>query len=231
MISETFQANRGGRMRSFSNVSKLTGLILIVALLLVGGFSQSSVLAGVPAQTATPDAAGADAVATTSADSGAAATTAAGMTYPPCPPTGNATVNAAPTESASAATVDAAATTSAVPTEAATVNANPGYLGVRAEQVDDCGVLIVEVVTGGPADTAKLQPDDVVVALDGVATPAIALLRQGIQAKQPGTKVVLTLQRAGAQMDIEVTLGVRPPDTTGTVESAPQGEATAAATQ
>ncbi len=109
---------------------------------------------------------------------------------------------------------------------AATVNTNPGYLGVRAEQLDDCGVLIVEIVTDSPADKAKLQADDVIVALDGTATPAIALLRQSIQAKQPGDKVTLTVQRSGQQMDIEVTLGVRPADSTGTV-SVP----TAAATQ
>src|SRR5690349_19684690 len=168
-------------MRSFSNLSKFTGIILVVAVLALGGLNYSSVQAGVPAQTATAPAG--DTVATTAASSNTSATAAAGMTYPPCPPVGNATAAATVASGGSVATAAAAAATTAataqaaVPTAVATVNTNPGYLGVRAEQVDDCGVLIVEIVTDSPADKAKLQTDDVIVALDGVATPAIALLR------------------------------------------------------
>jgi membrane-associated protease RseP (regulator of RpoE activity) len=223
-------------MRSFSNLSKITGIILVVAILALGGFNQSSVQAGAPAQTATAQAGDSSAVATAAAgvtSATTAATMATGITYPPCPPAGNANATASATATIVTSAATAAGTTeAAAPTAAATANTNPGYLGVRAEQLDDCGVLIDEVVTDSPAAKSGIQAQDVVVALDGVATPAIALLRQGIQVKQPGDTVVLTIQRSGQQMDIEVTLGVRPPDTTGTVASgtAQAGGAGAAAT-
>ncbi len=85
---------------------------------------------------------------------------------------------------------------------------------------------VVDVRAGSPASQAKLQPDDIIVALDGQATPDINLLRDEIRMHAPGDKVTLTVERGTQQLDLTVTLGAVPADTTGTVEAA-----TPAATQ
>ncbi len=183
-------------MRSSSTFIQFTVVLLAAVLVAFVAFGG----AAVEAAQATPE-------ATTMA-------TGAATTYPPCPPTGVVGTPVA-TEAASMAA-----------TSAATPNANPAYLGVTAEQVDSCGVRVVDVRAGSPASQAKLQPDDIIVALDGQAMPDINLLRDEIRMHAPGDKVTLTVERGTQQLDLSVTLGAVPADTTGTVEAA-----TPAATQ
>jgi predicted metalloprotease with PDZ domain len=187
-------------MRSVSTFVKLTFIVLAAALVSLSAFSKAPVEAAQATEASTP------------------AATSATKTFPPCPP-----VSAAATESAATAEASTAATSAATP------NANPAYLGVTAEQVDSCGVRVVEVKVNSPASQGGLQADDVIVALDGQATPDINLLRDWIRAHVPGDKVTLTVQRNSQQVDVVVTLGAVPADTTGTVESG--GAATPAATQ
>jgi len=124
----------------------------------------------------------------------AATMASANVTYPPC--TANAT--------ASAAGMTAPATMAATPM----ANDNPGYLGIKARNVDTCGAMIDEVV-GTPAKLAKLQAGDVVVAVDGIKLDGLNTFRAYVEAHKPGSTVVLTIQRNGTQMDISVTLGER----------------------
>ncbi len=208
-------------MRSVPTFTKLLGLCTVIALIALAGFSQISVRAGAPAQatvaatmaatTATSGGTGstsatiAATMAATMTTSGGVSATMAATTYPPCPP--SATASAAGTM---AATTAASATMAATTAMAGTPNANPGYLGIRAEQVDDCGVRVVEVVAGGPASKSTLKADDVIVAMNGTATPDILTLRQMVMSKQPGDSVTLTVENASGQMDVTVTLGTVP---------------------
>ena len=198
-------------MRSTSLFVRLSAITLLVAFLAFS-LSAGTAYAGVAQATGT-----------------AAVFVAAGTAFAPCPPAAVAATGVA-TDNGIVGTPEAAATQGAA-TPVATANANPGFLGVRAEQVDSCGVRIVEVVPNSPASAAQLQADDVVVALDGVATPEIRGLRLGIEGHVPGDKVKLTIQRAGTQLDVTVTLGVKPADTTATLPAAPESAATALATQ
>lgn len=232
-------------MRSLPTYTKVLGFCTVVALIALAGFSQTSVHAGVPAQAttaATTAASGgssstsattaatvassgstsATTAATTASSGGTGSTsaTAAAMTYPPCPP--SATASAAGTTAANA-TVAANATMAAA---VATPNANPGYLGIRAEQVDDCGVRVVEVVAGQPASKSTIKADDVIVAMNGTTTPDILTLRQMIENDTPGTTITLTVENASGQSDVTVTLG-SVPASAGAVATMP---ATAAGT-
>jgi len=197
-------------MRSLPAFTKLFGLCIVVALIALAGFSQMSARAGAPAQatmaatTATSGGTGGASatMAATMTTSGGVSATMAATTYPPCPP--SATASAAGTMAANATM---AATTAAM---AGTPNPNPGYLGIRAEQVDDCGVRVVEVVAGGPASKSTLKADDVIVAMDGTATPDILTLRQMVMNHKPEDAVTLTVENTSGQMDVKVTLGSVP---------------------
>jgi putative serine protease PepD len=83
------------------------------------------------------------------------------------------------------------------------------YLGVRLEEAAD-GVVLAEVVDGGPADRAGLQAGDVVTEADGEAVESAADLRATVTAKQPGDELTLEVRRAGTSQTIEVELGRRP---------------------
>jgi S1-C subfamily serine protease len=94
------------------------------------------------------------------------------------------------------------------------------YLGVEARAVgssqrpgDVAGQGIVSVIDGSPADEAGLLEGDVVVAVDGVAidqdNPFINLV---VIEHRPGDTVTLTVVRDGEEIELDVTLGVRPVD-------------------
>jgi 2-alkenal reductase len=88
------------------------------------------------------------------------------------------------------------------------------------------GVLIGEVVSGGPADKAGLKAGadsttiegvdvtiggDVITAIDGHATSTFeALVTYLARSTAPGQKIVLTILRAGKEQKVNVTLGERP---------------------
>ena len=72
------------------------------------------------------------------------------------------------------------------------------------------GVLIEDLVEGGPGDQAGLQPGDVVVGIDDEQVLTTAALRRTIARTQPGTTVTLTLLRDREWGRLEVTLGQQP---------------------
>jgi serine protease DegQ len=80
----------------------------------------------------------------------------------------------------------------------------------------DSGVLIAEIVAGGPAEKAGLKQGDIVVKADGqvVTDPStfIALIRD----RHPGTQVQVTVDRSGTEMTFTVTVGERPSTTVTT---------------
>ncbi len=92
-------------------------------------------------------------------------------------------------------------------------------------EADQAGVLVVQVVGGGPADEAGLQGGseavdvngesltvggDVIVAVDGQDISSMEELRALLADAEPGDGVSLTVLRDGDETRVEVTLGERP---------------------
>jgi putative serine protease PepD len=69
------------------------------------------------------------------------------------------------------------------------------------------GAQISKVTASGPADTAGVKAGDVVTAIDSTPVTSAADLENAISADTVGQKVTLTVTRAGASMQIQVTLG------------------------
>jgi putative serine protease PepD len=85
-------------------------------------------------------------------------------------------------------------------------------LGITAQtaanqQGQDTGVAIVAVAPGGPADQAGLSPGDVILSVDGRATPSLQVLESTIATIKPGTKVTLSVLRNGSTRNVTATLG------------------------
>jgi S1-C subfamily serine protease len=106
-----------------------------------------------------------------------------------------------------------------------------GYLGVslypEALSTDlqkqfslsrDNGVLVSEVISGGPAAKAGVQQGDIIFKANGttVTDPStfIALVRD----MKPGTQLQLTVDRKGSDKTITVTIGQRPSTTSTTTQ-------------
>jgi serine protease Do len=86
-----------------------------------------------------------------------------------------------------------------------------GYIGVLLQEVPGIdGAVIGDVVAGGPADKAGLQPGDVIVQVDGVATTSRAALTRTVGTHEPGTMVKVHALRNGEDVHAEVKLAVRP---------------------
>jgi S1-C subfamily serine protease len=89
------------------------------------------------------------------------------------------------------------------------------------------GILVAEVVSGGPAATAGLrgstldsqetatQIGDIITAVDGQAVGSVAALTSYLNGKQPGDQITLTILRDGQQQRVPVTLQPWPASTTG----------------
>jgi serine protease Do len=82
----------------------------------------------------------------------------------------------------------------------------------------DSGVLVAEVVAGGPADKAGMKQGDIIYKANGqdVTDPStfIALIRD----MKPGSQVQLTVDRDKEQKTISVTVGARPSTTSTTAQ-------------
>jgi putative serine protease PepD len=91
------------------------------------------------------------------------------------------------------------------------VNTGRAFLGIRAGALsDERGVLVAEVVAGGPAAAAGIRPGDVIAAIAGRATPTTADLLLVLAAKNPGETITVRLIRGGASQQVNVKLGELP---------------------
>jgi S1-C subfamily serine protease len=93
------------------------------------------------------------------------------------------------------------------------------YLGVTWEEITEqasvqqggtSGVLITEVVEGGPADQAGLRQGDVITALDGMPIDEENPFINQLISRQPGQVVTVDIARDGRQLQLSITLGERP---------------------
>lgn len=76
----------------------------------------------------------------------------------------------------------------------------------KAGRADARGVLVREVVPGGPAEAAGVKPGDVIMAIDGTPIDDTNALRIKIAGSQPGTAVTLTVWRDGREQQLSATL-------------------------
>jgi hypothetical protein len=92
------------------------------------------------------------------------------------------------------------------------------YIGVQvgsvppalAEQLaldaDQC-VLILSAIAGGPAESAGIKANDILMAIDGSDGVTDESLTKAVAGKQPGDKMTLTVLRKGKRQQIEVRVG------------------------
>ncbi|WP_075221381.1 Do family serine endopeptidase [Acuticoccus yangtzensis] len=93
-----------------------------------------------------------------------------------------------------------------------------GWLGVQIQSITPqlaesigrnnvTGALVTEPQDGSPAADAGIEPGDAIVAVDGEQVESPRDLARTISAKQPGSKVAITVWRDGKEQQVEVTLG------------------------
>jgi serine protease Do len=99
-----------------------------------------------------------------------------------------------------------------------------GWLGVGIRDVtqfpdevkalgyeDHTGVLVKELMVDTPA-SEKLQPGDIITAMDGTKVANMTVLRNMIASTAPGKEVTLSVFRDGKPTDVKITLGEQPDD-------------------
>jgi S1-C subfamily serine protease len=96
-----------------------------------------------------------------------------------------------------------------------------GYLGIEGTTVTpkiaaqnqfpvNEGVLVVKVVSGGPADQAGLKVGQIIVQIDNTPVTDISELNNYVLSKTPGTQVTLQVYQGNQKQTVKVTLGTLP---------------------
>ncbi len=89
-----------------------------------------------------------------------------------------------------------------------------GWLGVSVEDAQT-GVIVAGVERSGPALRAGVRAGDVVTALNGERIDSSRGLIRAVAAVPPGSGVRLTVRRNGRELDLPVTVGRRPAESSG----------------
>jgi S1-C subfamily serine protease len=77
------------------------------------------------------------------------------------------------------------------------------------------GVIVVGIVSGGPASSSGLHRGDVIQAVDGSQVNDAPGLTKSLAGHSPGDKVSLRVLRSSGATSVEVTLGQRPASLVG----------------
>lgn len=97
--------------------------------------------------------------------------------------------------------------------------ATSGFMGVQLARLSDVssqldyhgtGVAIVGVVTGTAADTAGLEPGDVIQTVNGKAVSTPAQVKTIVGAMKPGQRVMLRVWSSGVKRLVSLSLGATP---------------------
>ena len=98
-----------------------------------------------------------------------------------------------------------------------------GWLGVVIQDVTDelassfgvrerDGVLVADVMKGGPAEAAGLRPGDIVVELNGTRIREVPDLQRRVAGVAPGERVRVVVLRDGVRQPVTVTIAEMPAD-------------------
>lgn len=79
----------------------------------------------------------------------------------------------------------------------------PAYLGIHVSDV----LQVVDVAPGSPAEKAGVKAGDVLRELAGEELEDVEAFRDRVQARTPGEKTSLLVERAGESLELEVSLG------------------------
>ena len=97
-----------------------------------------------------------------------------------------------------------------------------GYLGVTVQDINPTlaetfgmdnvvGGVVTEVVSGSPAQDAGLQAGDVLIGIDGNTMKDGYEAMNRIAGTEPDTRLTLNVLRNQQSLDLDVTIGTRPP--------------------
>jgi serine protease Do len=96
---------------------------------------------------------------------------------------------------------------------------NYGWLGVRLQALDsplkkatgaERGVLVSEIIDGGPAEQAGFKEGDVVVKYDGKPVDDMHQFTDTVRKTKPGTSINVVVSRKGKESALSVKMGQRP---------------------
>jgi serine protease Do len=74
------------------------------------------------------------------------------------------------------------------------------------------GVLVVEIVKGGPAEAALLRRGDVIVRVDAQPIWDVRQLQRTIRSQPVNARLTLTVLRGSSRVAVPVTVGPMPPE-------------------
>ena len=72
------------------------------------------------------------------------------------------------------------------------------------------GVLVAAISNGGPAEAAGLRIGDVVLKLDGEATPSVDAVHKILTREKIGRRVALDVLRDGVMVRLQLAVAERP---------------------
>jgi serine protease Do len=82
----------------------------------------------------------------------------------------------------------------------------PPQAGILGVQIDEVKALIVQVFPDSAAEQAGVEPDDLIVSVNGQETPTRVKLREVIGSYNPGDEVELVVERAGKKKKLHAIL-------------------------
>jgi putative serine protease PepD len=87
------------------------------------------------------------------------------------------------------------------------------YVGIELSSASVGGAQVSQVQPGSPAESAGIQPGDLVTSINGKRITSTEQFIATIDSYAPGNTVTLRIDRAGQTHAIKVTLGTRPAGT------------------
>jgi putative serine protease PepD len=84
------------------------------------------------------------------------------------------------------------------------------FVGVELNPNSSGGAQVSSITGGSPAQSAGLQPQDVVTAINGKAITSTEQFIATVDTYSPGQTITLTVKRDGQTHNVKLTLGTRP---------------------
>lgn len=85
-----------------------------------------------------------------------------------------------------------------------------GWVGISFAENDDGQVEVVDVEKESPAELAKLEEGDILLAIDGKPVTGAEMVVSEIRGRKPGQDVKFKVERSGKTVDLKVKLGEYP---------------------